>query len=126
MSTKTDDRTEEIRSENHDACPLVQSLEEFGTPWRVNVLVALQDGEQRFNDLKRATAARSKTLSDALDALTDADLVTKRMEEADPVAVYYGLTEKGEALAPVFTELEDWSREWVEGVDSEASQNRLR
>lgn len=125
MST-TEERTEEIRTENRDACPLVQSLDEFGTTWRLNVLVALQDGEKRFNDLKRATAARSKTLSDALDSLTDAGLVAKRMEKADPVAVYYGLTEKGEALAPALAELEDWGREWVDGVPAEESRPRLR
>jgi DNA-binding HxlR family transcriptional regulator len=125
MST-TEERTEEIRTENRDACPLVQSLDEFGTTWRLNVLVALQDGEKRFNELKRSTAARSKTLSDALDSLTDAGLVAKRMEKADPVAVYYGLTEKGEALAPALAELEDWGREWVDGVPAEESRPRLR
>jgi DNA-binding HxlR family transcriptional regulator len=41
------------------------------------------------------------------------------MEEADPVAVYYGLTEKGDALVPVLDEPEAWGREWADGVPGE-------
>ena len=57
----------------------------------------------RDDFLKEATGASSRTLSQALDALMDAGLVAKRMEEAAPVATYYSLTEKGEALEPSST-----------------------
>jgi DNA-binding HxlR family transcriptional regulator len=38
------------------------------------------------------------------------------MEEAAPVAVYYGLTEKGRDLSGVLAELDDWARRWGEEV----------
>jgi DNA-binding HxlR family transcriptional regulator len=38
------------------------------------------------------------------------------MEEDAPVAVYYGLTAKGEGLLNVLAELDDWAREWGEEV----------
>lgn len=114
------DRTEEIEHRNATACPVVLSVEQVGTTWRLNVIEALRDGEKRFNELKEATGARSKTLSDVLDVLIEHDLVVRRMEEAAPVAVYYDLTEKGEDLFPVLDALAEWGLEHIDEV-SEAS-----
>lgn len=111
----TEERHEEVRQSNIEACPAVESLEIIGEKWRLNVLHALQDAEElRFNELKRATNARSRTLSQTLETLMDHGLVDRRAEEADPIAVYYSLTEKGEALEPVFEDLEAWAEEWHE------------
>ena len=109
MPAETESRREEIRSHNASACPVVTAIDEVGTPWRLNVVYALEDDERRFNELKRATGARSKTLSAALDELVASDVVSRRMEEDAPVAVYYGLTPKGEELADVLGELGAWA-----------------
>ncbi|MFC6976801.1 winged helix-turn-helix transcriptional regulator [Halomicroarcula sp. GCM10025709] len=121
MTAESDRRQASIEAHNARACPVVTTIEEIGTPWRLNVLYALGDGEQRFNDLKRATDARSKTLSDALDALVDADIVERRMEAAAPVAVYYSLSQKGEELVPVLDRLSDWATRWGRSVPDDAS-----
>jgi DNA-binding HxlR family transcriptional regulator len=113
MTADTDARQTEIETQNADACPVVEAIQAVGTPWRMNVVHALADDEEcRFNELKRATGARSKTLSDALEALVDADVVTRRMEEAAPVAVYYTLTPKGDELLDVLADLDAWARRW--------------
>jgi DNA-binding HxlR family transcriptional regulator len=112
MQTDRDTRQEEIESRNAEACPVVDAIDTIGTPWRLNVVYALQDGELRFNELKRATGARSKTLSDALDELVAANVVTRRMEPDAPVAVYYALTEKGEDLSAVLSALGEWRKRW--------------
>ena len=111
-----DSRQESVETHNASACPVVSAISQVGMPWRLNVVYALQDGEHRFNELKRATDARSKTLSEALDELVDADVVARRMEEDAPVAVYYGLTEKGRELTRVLDELDAWARRWGEEV----------
>jgi DNA-binding HxlR family transcriptional regulator len=127
MATDTETRNQEIRSQNAPACPVVTAVEQVGTPWRLNVLYALQQGEKRFNELKRATGARSKTLSDALDVLVEHDLVDRRMEEAAPIAVYYDLTDKSRALSAVLSDLGDWATEWVEDVpDDHGTRPRIR
>jgi DNA-binding HxlR family transcriptional regulator len=79
----------------------------------MNVVHALEEGEKRFNDLKRATSARSKTLSEALDELVENDIVVRRVEEDAPVAVYYALTTKGEELLDALSGLDDWAQEWA-------------
>lgn len=103
-------RQAEIEDKNEAACPVVSAIETVGTPWRLHVVYALRDGELRFNDLKRATGARSKTLSGALDELVAADVVERRMEEDAPVAVYYRLTATGVDLADVLADLGEWAR----------------
>jgi len=99
---------------NPDACPIVNSLEQIGSQWRLIVLHDLQDGEKRFNELKRSTEASSRTLSRVLDDLEEMGFVARRLEEDAPVASYYRLTEKGQSLCPVFDEIEDWADEWLD------------
>jgi len=102
-----------VEKKNSEACPVVEAVEEIGSEWRLLVLHDLQDGEKRFNELKRSTGANSRTLSRVLDDLADAGLVERRVEER-PIASYYSLTAKGEALCPVLDTLESWADEWVE------------
>jgi len=110
----TEKRTEEdVEEQNADACPIVEAVEEIGSEWRLLVLHDLQDGEKRFNELKRSTGASSRTLSRVLDDLEETGLVARRVEER-PIASYYSLTEKGTALCPVLDEIADWADDWVD------------
>ena len=95
-------------------CPVVESIELIGSKWRLLVLHDLQDGEKRFNELKRSTDANSRTLSRVLDDLQEGGFVERRLEEDAPVATYYSLTEQGQSLCPVFDEIEAWARNWLE------------
>ncbi|TKX75245.1 transcriptional regulator [Halorubrum sp. GN11_10-6_MGM] len=94
-------------------CPVVDSIEQIGSKWRLVVLHELLSGEARFNELKRETDANARTLSRVLDDLQETGFVDRRLEEDSPVATYYSLTDKGESLAPVFEEIDDWAHEWL-------------
>jgi len=96
-----------------DACSVVEAIEQVGSPWRLVILHDLQEGEKRFNELKRSTDANSRTLSRVLDDLQETDFVERRLEEDAPVATYYSLTAKGESLCPVFDEIESWADDWL-------------
>ena len=113
MSQKGTQSERSVEAQNADACPVVEAVEEIGSQWRLLVLHDLQDGEKRFNELKRSTGASSRTLSRVLDDLEETGMVARRVEER-PIASYYSLTEKGEALCPVLETLEAWAEEWVE------------
>lgn len=91
-------------------------MEQIGSKWRLLVLHDLQDGEKRFNELKRSTDANSRTLSRVLDDLQATGFVERRLEEDAPVATYYSLTEKGRSLCPVFEEIKAWANNWIEGM----------
>ncbi|WP_330631230.1 winged helix-turn-helix transcriptional regulator [Halocatena halophila] len=116
------DRELEIQARNESACPSVRSFNEIGEIWRLNILHALMDEEMRFNELKRATNARSRTLSNALDSLRENGYVDRRSEQAAPIAVYYSLSEKGQALKPVFDELAEWADQWIDGASADETE----
>lgn len=98
---------------DEEACSVIDSLNQIGSQWRLIVLHDLQDGEKRFNELKRSTGASSRTLSRVLNDLQETEFITRRLEEDAPVATYYSLTEKGTSLCPVFDEIEAWSEKWL-------------
>jgi DNA-binding HxlR family transcriptional regulator len=104
---------------SEEACHVIDSLEQIGSQWRLIVLHDLQDGEKRFNELKRSTSASSRTLSRVLDDLQEMGFVHRRLEEDAPVATFYSLTPKGESLFPVFDAIEDWADEWL-GEDTDS------
>jgi DNA-binding HxlR family transcriptional regulator len=110
--------------QEHDdgACPVVESLDQIGSQWRLAVLHTLLDGEHRFNELKRATDANARTLSRVLDDLGEMGFVERRIEEDAPIATYYSLTAKGDSLEPVFAEIACWADSWLDtdkpGVES--------
>jgi DNA-binding HxlR family transcriptional regulator len=104
----------EHEQQNGEACVVVDSIEQIGSQWRLVVLHDLQEGEKRFNELKRSTGASSRTLSRVLDDLQEMGFVDRRLEEDAPVATYYSLREKGRSLCPVFDEIEAWADEWLD------------
>jgi DNA-binding HxlR family transcriptional regulator len=116
MSTHPESKAEDGSAPEErepDVCNVVRAVEEIGSKWKLVVLDDLRDGEQRFNALKRSTGASSYTLSRVLTDLEDDGLVFNRVELDSPVASYYGLTEKGEALCPVFDALDGWAEAWL-------------
>ena len=101
-------------STTDEVCPVIESIEQIGSEWRLTVLHVLLDGEQRFNELKRASGANARTLSRVLDDLRDAGFVDRRLEDDAPIATYYSLTPKGESLEPIFAEIECWAGTWLD------------
>lgn len=73
----------------------------------------MRDGEKRFNEPKRSTGASSYTLSRVLDKLEKSAFIENRKEFESPVASYYRLPEKGDALCPVFEALDEWGEDWL-------------
>ena len=63
MCAETESREKEIETQNASECLVIKTIERIGTPWQMNVIYALTEGEKRFNELKRATGVRSKTIT---------------------------------------------------------------
>ena len=78
--------------------------------------------------VSRRSGARtgSYTLSRVLNDLEEEGFITNRKEFESPVASYYTLTEKGDALCPVFESLDAWGGDWLNyGIrSSHASSGR--
>jgi len=88
-------------------CPAARALEVVGEKWSLLIVRDLLAGPRRFSDLRRSlTAITPKWLSARLRAL-EGDGIVER-EAASPREVWYRLTPKGQALAPVIDALLVW------------------
>ncbi|WEL23604.1 winged helix-turn-helix transcriptional regulator [Candidatus Nanohalovita haloferacivicina] len=103
-----------MQKQKKGPCSIIESFDMIGSKWKLIILNDLQNGEKRFNELKRSTEASSRTLSRVLENLREEGLVEKRVEDGNPVASYYSLTEAGKSLCPVFEEIEAWAEEWLD------------
>ena len=88
-------------------CPAARALEAIGEKWSLLIVRDLLAGPRRFSDLRRSlTRITPKWLSARLRALEGQGVVQR--EAANPRAVWYRLTPKGQALAPVIDALLVW------------------
>ena len=94
-------------------CSVIESFDMIGSKWKLIIINDLQNGEKRFNELKRSTESSSRTLSRVLQDLKEDEIVEKRVEDGNPVATYYSLTDKGLSLRPIFEEINEWAEEWL-------------
>lgn len=82
-------------------------MELFRSKWALSALVALSDGELRFNELKRTVGdAPSNTLSDRLSELEAEQLITRTIEDGAPPHVTYSLTPRGRRVVEIFERIE--------------------
>jgi DNA-binding HxlR family transcriptional regulator len=93
-------------------CPAARALEVIGEKWSLLVVRDLLAGPRRFSELRRSLAAITpKWLSQRLRELEEAGIVER--EAASQREVWYHLTPKGRALAPVVDELVVWGIEYA-------------
>lgn len=82
-------------------------MELFRSKWALSVLLALRDGELRFNELKRAVGnAPSNTLSGRLSELEEATLITRTIKDGAPPSVSYALTPRGRRVAEIIERID--------------------
>jgi DNA-binding HxlR family transcriptional regulator len=85
----------------------------LGRKWHPILLYhLLDDGPLGFSALKdRTDGISSKMLSESLDDLQSADLVSRELLSDQPVRVEYSLTARGQALESLLAEMVRWGSE---------------
>jgi len=103
----------EIWCAGEDWCAVTATASLIGKKWHpVIVHRLLSDGPLGFNALKAAVdGISSKVLSDSLEDLEERGIVTRTVVSEKPFRVEYGLTDRGEDLAPVIEEMQTWGSE---------------
>jgi DNA-binding HxlR family transcriptional regulator len=77
-----------------------------GKRWTLPILVALLDGPARFSELARSVPGLSeRVMSERLQELSEAGVVTRLIEPGPPLATKYQLTPAGERLRPALQHL---------------------
>lgn len=105
----------EVQEETAGAvCPhFHHAIELIGKRWTGAIVCALNERPMRYGELGRAIPGLSdRLLSQRLRELEEEGLVERRVEAGTPVRVTYSLTEAGQQLDPVLSELKSWARRW--------------
>ncbi len=102
-------------------CPSRSALATIANKWTVLVVNSLQDGPQRFGDLRGEVGGISaKMLTEQLRALEREGIVARQSYAESPPRVEYELTELGRGLIGPMVAL----RTWVEANFADIQQHR--
>ena len=89
---------------------VVDALYVIGGKWKMRIIIALSDGNRRFNELQRMiTGISARVLSNELKQL-ELNGFVKRIVHTDavPVIVEYELNEYADTLGDVLKALHEW------------------
>src|SRR6478672_7858814 len=88
---------------------IADALYVIGGKWKLRIIVALKEGNKRFNELQRTIEGISaKVLSTELKDLELNGFVTRKVYTGTPVVVEYELTDYCETLNNVLNALSSW------------------
>jgi DNA-binding HxlR family transcriptional regulator len=88
---------------------VADALYVIGGKWKLSVIVALKDGNKRFNEMQRLIEGISaKVLSSELKDLELNGFVRRNVFTSTPVVVEYELTKYADTLEEVLHALSEW------------------
>jgi DNA-binding HxlR family transcriptional regulator len=115
-----------MRYSEHVCARYQQALNLLSRRWVGLIVRVLLDGPLRFNELaSKLQVVADRVLAERLRDLEAEGIVTRAVFVGSPVRVEYGLTAKGQALAPVLDAIEAWSHDWIPAEnDAAEADNR--
>ena len=88
---------------------VADALYVIGGKWKLRIIVALKDGNKRFNEMQRLIEGISaKVLSAELKDLELNGFVRRNVFTGTPVVVEYELTDYADTLGDVLKTLSEW------------------
>ena len=111
----------EVWCAGEDWCPITSTATLIGKKWHTVVIHRLlAEGPLGFNALQEEVGGiSSKVLSDVLEDLEEKQLIDREIVNEKPVRVEYSLTELGESLEPVITEMAEWGEKHLTAAADE-------
>lgn len=81
----------------------------IGGKWKLRIIIALSEGNKRFNELQRTiTGISARVLSHELKDLELNGFVKRTVYDDSPVVIEYELTDYSDTLDDVLKALSDW------------------
>ncbi|MDB5411560.1 MAG: Transcriptional regulator [Rhodospirillales bacterium] len=104
-------RTVAPRRQQSYVCPVRDVLDRVGDAWSFLIVMRLEHGMRRFNQLKREVDGISqRMLTVTLRNLERDGFVARRVVPSTPPQVEYSLTPLGESLSAAVMVLADWAK----------------
>jgi DNA-binding HxlR family transcriptional regulator len=105
--------------------PLRDALDVISGKWKLQIMVVITTGHQRFREIERnIPGISSKVLAKELKDLEAHKLIKRTVQEGPPVLVTYEILPYADSLDPVIFALRDWGlrhREVIMGQEDAAS-----
>jgi DNA-binding HxlR family transcriptional regulator len=90
------------------ACSVAQCLEVVGEWWSMLLIRDAFLGVRRFDEFQERLGISRNVLTQRLQKLVEAGVLSKRPYQDNPVRYEYLLTDKGRDLWPVLTSMRQW------------------
>ncbi|HEV2831192.1 MAG TPA: helix-turn-helix domain-containing protein [Hanamia sp.] len=91
-----------------DNCPAEGLLKLVSGKWKPQILRLAVEGPVRFNSLlRKLTGSNKQSVAIALKELEEARVLIRTIIKKKPLHVEYSLSDRGRALIPIFTGIED-------------------
>ena len=104
----------ETANTSRSACPIERYLSVFRDHWSLLIMRELLERPKRFSELKKSLIGiTSKTLSERLQELGEADVVLRTAYPEVPIRVVYSLTEKGRDFDHILEAVRFWGEKWM-------------
>ena len=93
-----------------ELCKVDDALSILVGKWKPMILLTLlQEGTQRFSDLKRRVPGiTQKMLTKQLRELEEEDIISRKIYPQVPPKVEYSITEYGKSLEPILVAMHEW------------------
>lgn len=102
---------EQQATEAAGCCPFQEAIDLLSRRHAMTIIWLLQQREpRRFNDIKRAIELNPVTLTQRLNELVEAGILSRHTFNETPPRVEYSLTTKGRDLVPLMDQLSSWAR----------------
>ena len=112
--------TQLTMEERFGKCPYATAQSLISGKWAVLILLYLEEGPIRFNELLRKMPKMTHaTLSVQLKSLEENGLVRRVQYEDIPPRVEYSLTDIGRKFHPVIAAMEVWGKEYIARMQEE-------
>lgn len=99
--------TDNTPIERNDECPAQALLKALAGKWKPQIFRLALQGPVRFSTILREIAGANKqSISTALRELEEENLLVKNIISHKPLHIEYILSDRGQALIPVFRQLE--------------------
>lgn len=95
------------------ACPVATTVGLIGNKWKLLILRDVLTGPKRFGALRKSLEGISqKVLTDNLRSMEADGILTRTVYPEVPPRVEYALSELGETMRPIISEMEKWGLDY--------------
>lgn len=105
-------RTSGAKGEETGICPVAETVSILGDRWSLLIMRDVQQGLRRFDELVKSLGIATNILTDRLNKLTAAGLLSRVTYQTNPIRSEYRPTAAGEQLRMVILALGQWGMEW--------------